>query len=115
MGKKRDEVHRVYNKGVKVSELSLLSTTYSQFSTLFKKYTSIRNTIGSGLKCVATGSVSKIYQTSLFAQLSKTLLENVNFDLIYAIFNVQKPPSGITRYGVHLPKVFRATSWVRMV
>ena len=50
------------------------------------------------MKRVATGEVSKKYQTILFAQLSKTLLENVNFDL-----NIQKPPSKITRYVVHLP------------
>ena len=64
----------------------------------------MRNIIGSGLKCVATGSVSKRYQTSLFAQISKTFLENVIFDRIYPIFNIQKPPSKIIRYGVHLPK-----------
>ena len=50
------------------------------------------------MKRVATSEVLKKYQTILFAQLSKTLLENVNFDL-----NIQKPPSKITRYGVHLP------------
>ena len=55
----------------------------------FRKYTSIRKPIGSGLKRVATGSVTKRYQTSLFAQLSKTLLEKVNFDLICPIFNIQ--------------------------
>ena len=42
----------------------------------FRKFTSIRKPIGSGLKRVTTGSVSKRYQTSLFAQ--KNLLENVN-------------------------------------
>ena len=66
----------------------------------FRNFTSIRNTIGSGLKRVATGSVSK-YPTSLFAQLSKTLLENVNFNLKCPLFNIQKPPSKITRFGVH--------------
>ena len=70
----------------------------------FRKFTSIRKIIGSGLKRAATGSVSKRYQTSIFAQLSKTLRENVNFDLICPIFNIQKHPSKITRYGVHLPK-----------
>ena len=63
---------------------------------------------------VATGSVSKRYQTSLSAQRSKPLLENVSFDLIYPMFNSQKPPSKIlvmeyTSQG----KMFRATSWVR--
>ena len=33
-GKKWDEVYRIYNKGVKVSELSLFSTIFSQFWTL---------------------------------------------------------------------------------
>ena len=64
---------------------------------LLRKSTSIRNTIGSGWKRVATGSVSKIYQTSLFAQLLKTSLEIVNFDLLCPTFNIQKPPSKITR------------------
>ena len=39
-----------------------------------------------------TGSVSKKYQICLFAQLSITLLENVNFDHIQPIFNIEKPP-----------------------
>ena len=68
-----------------------------------RKFTSIRNTIGSGLTRVATGNVSKIYQTNLFAQLIEILLENVSFDLNYPIFNIRKPQSKITRYGVHLP------------
>ena len=51
----------------------------------FRKFTSIRNTIGSGLKRVATGSVSKRYQT-----LHKnTIFENVFFDLISPLFNSQ--------------------------
>ena len=60
--------------------------------------------MGSGLKRLATGSVSKRYQTSLFAQLSKTLLENVHFDINCQVFNFQKAPSRNTRYGEHLPK-----------
>ena len=36
---------------------------------------------------VATGSVSKRYQATFFAQLSDTLLENVKFDLICQILN----------------------------
>ena len=35
----------------------------------FRKYTSIRNTIGSKMNRVATGGASKRYQTRLFAQL----------------------------------------------
>ena len=62
----------------------------------FRKFTSIRSIIGSGLKRVITGSVSKRFQTSLFAQLSKTSLENVIFDLICQIFSIQKPPNKIT-------------------
>ena len=42
-----------------------------------RKFTSIRITIGSGLKRVAKGSVSTRYQTSLFAQPLKTLLESI--------------------------------------
>ena len=43
--------------------------------------------MGSGLKRLATGSVSKRYQTSSFAQLSKTMFENVHFDHIFQVFN----------------------------
>ena len=53
---------------------------------------------------IKTCTVSKRYQTSVFAQLSITLLENENSDLIHPIFKTQKPPGKITRYGVHLPK-----------
>ena len=45
--------------------------------------------MGSGLKRLATGSVSERSQTSVFAQLSKTLLENVHFDLICQVLNFQ--------------------------
>ena len=55
------------------------------FSAPFRKFTSIRITIGSGLKRVATGSVSTRYQTTLFAQP----LKSENFDLICPIFNIQ--------------------------
>ena len=41
---------------------------------LFRKFTSIRNTIGSRLKRLAAGSVSKRYQTTLFAQRSNAVL-----------------------------------------
>ena len=72
----------------------------------FRKFTSMRKPIGSGLKRVVTGSVSERYQTSLCAQLSKKILEKINIfsDLICEIFNIQKPPSKITRYGVNIPK-----------
>ena len=63
-----------------------------------------RNIIGSGLKHVAIGSILKRYQTILFTQLSKTLPEDVNFELISPTINIQKPQSKITRYGLHLPK-----------
>ena len=45
--------------------------------------------MGSGLKRLATGSVSKRSQTSVFAQLSKTLPENVHFDLNCQVLNFQ--------------------------
>ena len=50
------------------------------------------------MKRVATGSVSERYQTC-----NNFTCKNVNFDLIYPIFNIQIPPSKITRYEVHLP------------
>ena len=53
----------------------------------FRNFTSIRKLMGSRLKRLATGSVSKRYQTSLSAQLSKTILENVHFDHICQVFN----------------------------
>ena len=43
--------------------------------------------MGSGLKRLATGTVSKRYQARLFAQLSKTKLENVHFDFYCQVFN----------------------------
>ena len=42
---------------------------------LFQKFTSIRKPIGAGLKRVATGSVSKGYQTRLLAQPKKLYLK----------------------------------------
>ena len=65
----------------------------------FRKYTSIRNTIGSGLKHVATGSVWKSYQVTLFAQLSE-------------IFTQKRK---IRPQGLELRKMFRATSWIIIV
>ena len=55
---------------------------------IFDTFRKFRNIIGSGLKRVATGSNSKRYHTSSFAQHSKILLENVNFDLILTNFNI---------------------------
>ena len=46
----------------------------------------IRKLMGSGLKRLATGSVSKRYQTSLFAQLSKTIIENVTSTIFVKYF-----------------------------
>ena len=95
--------------------------TFSIFATFpildtFLNFTSIKNIIGSGLDRLATGTVPKKWQTSLFAQLLNTLLENVNFNLICPIFVIQKPPSKFTRNGVHLPKKDVSNySWVRMV
>ena len=59
------------------------------FLNSFRSFTSIRKSIGLSLKHVATVSVSERYQTSLFPQYTKTLLENVNFDLICQLFNDQ--------------------------
>ena len=101
---KRDEVHRVNNKRCQSFRPFNVFDNIVQILDPFGNFTSIRNTIGSVLKRVATGSVSKRNQSSLFAQLSKTLFENVNFDLIYPRFNVETLPNKTTRYGVHLPK-----------
>ena len=46
----------------------------------------IRKLMGSGLKRLATGSVSKRYQTGLFAQLSKTIVENVTSTIFVKYF-----------------------------
>ena len=46
----------------------------------------MKNTIDSGLKCVATGSDPKTDQTNLFAQFLNVSLEKVKFDSIYPIF-----------------------------
>ena len=72
-----------------------------------QKFTSSRKPNGSGLKRVAVGSVSESYQTSVCAPFSKKcIFENVKlfFDLICEIFNIQKAPSKITRYGVNLQR-----------
>ena len=72
--------------------------------------------MGSGLKRLATGSVSKRYQTSVFAQLSKTLLENVHFDLNCQVLNFQKASSrNNAMENTFQRKMFQAISWVRMV
>ena len=58
--------------------------------------------MGSGLKCVATGSVLKQYQTSFSTKLSKTSLEDVTFDLICRMIIIQQAKT--PKYGVHIPK-----------
>ena len=72
----------------------------------FRKVTSIRKPIGSGLKRVVAGSVLERYQTRFCAQFSKNCFENVKFffDLISEILNIQKAPSKITRHGVNFQK-----------
>ena len=72
----------------------------------FRKFTLIRKPIGSGLKRVAAGSASKRYQTSFCAQFSENVYENVKllFELFRGIFNIQKAPSKITRFGVNLQR-----------
>ena len=89
---------RNWKSGMKFIEFT---TKFSKFRTcfvfdnivsildLFRNFTSIRNTKRSGLRRVVTGSISKRYYTSLFAQLSKISLENVKFDLICPMFNIQ--------------------------
>ena len=53
------------------------------------------------LKCVASWCFDKISDMFL-----KSTFKNVNFffDPICGMFNIQKAPSKITRYGVNLPK-----------
>ena len=53
------------------------SPNFRPFPKSYLQSETIRKLMGSGLKRLATGSVSKRYQTSLFAQLSKTIVENV--------------------------------------
>ena len=60
--------------------------------------------MGSGLKRLATVSVSKRYQTSLFAQLSKTILETYTSTIFVKCLIFEEAPSKNTRYGEHLPK-----------
>ena len=82
---------------------------------LFIKLYFDQKPIGSGLKRVATGSILKRYQTSLFAQSIKTLLGNVNFDRFVKdlIFNRLRAKSLDLEYTIQR-KTFRSTSWVRM-
>ena len=82
----------------------------------FRTFTSIRITIGSGLKRVAIGSISKRHQTNLFAQCSETFLENVNFVLVCTIliFNKLQAKSLDMEYTFQR-KLFRAVPWVRMM
>ena len=67
---------------------------YSPNCGTFSKIHFNQKPLGLGLKRVATSSVSKRYQTSLYAQLTKTC----------KILHIQQSPSKITRSGVHLPK-----------
>ena len=100
LGKRWDKVHRAYNKGVKVSERSLYSfDNIVPTLNTFRKLTSIRITIGSGLKHVATGSVWNRYQITLFAQFSENFTQKCK----------HRPQ------GFNLRETFGATSWVRMV
>ena len=67
----------------------------------FRKFTSKRKPIGSGLKRVAAGSVSERYQTSFCAQFQENLFENVKFFFhLFCEIVIQKAVSKITRYGV---------------
>ena len=68
--KKWDIVRRVYYKSAKIPEFFQFLGTFPILDP-FLKCPSIRNTKGSGSKLVATGSVSKRYQTILVAQLFK--------------------------------------------
>ena len=76
----------------------------NNFGTFPKVYFNKKTPIGSGLKRVAAGSVSERYQTILCAHLSKILFENVKFFSTFfcELFNIQKAPSTINRYGVNL-------------
>ena len=94
--------------GVKFIEFTTRCQSFRTFFTFdkmvpvldtFRKLTSIRNTKGSGLKRVGTGSVSKRYQITLFAQLSENFAQKRKFRI----------------QGFDLRKMIRATSWVRMV
>ena len=58
-GNELDEVHRVHNKDVKVSEVFFSFETIVPLLHHFRKVTAIRTTIGSGLKRVVTGGVRK--------------------------------------------------------
>ena len=98
MGKKWDGVHRVCNRCESFQNFFIFDNIVPTLDS-FRKFTSIRNIIGSGLK-------------NLFAQLSKTFFENVIFDLIRPIVNFQKHPSKMTRYGVHLPKEYVSSYFV---
>ena len=109
MGKRWDEVHRVYNKGFKSSELSFYFDNTVPIWDALRKFTTIGNTIGSRLKRVASDSVTKKYQTNLYAQFPKTSLENVNFDFScqYIIFENLQAKSLDMEYTFER-KMFRA-------
>ena len=72
--------------------------------------------MGSGLKRLATGSVSKRYQTSLFVQLSKTILENVHRPYLSSIYFLNKlQAKTLDMENTFQRKMFQAISWVRTV
>ena len=97
-------------------EISFFFNKIVTISDIFRKFTSIRTTIGRGLKRVATGRSSKRYQISLFAQISKILLGNVKFDLICPIFKIQNlQAKPLDMEYTFQRKMFRANSWVRKV
>ena len=99
---------KVFEFTTKVPEFPSFSIFDNQVTILepFRKFTSVRKPIGSGLKRAAAGSVLERYQTRFCAQFFKSLFENVKlfFDLICEIFNIQKAPSKISRYGVNLQR-----------
>ena len=78
IGKKKDEIIEFTRKVSKFPNFFVFDNIVPTLDP-FRKFTSIRNIIGSRLKRVATGSVSKRYQTGLFTQLSKTLHKNSKF------------------------------------
>ena len=112
VGRRQSNLHQMCQK----FRFSSVSNNLVPFLDLFRNFTSIRKTMGSKLKRLATGSVSKRYETNLFAQLSKSLLENVHFDLFvkYLIF-IKLQAKTLDMENTFQRKLFQAFSWVRMV
>ena len=71
----------------------------------------IRKLMGSGLKRLATGSVSKRYQTSLFAQLSETIVPYLSSIL----FLNKLQAKTLDMENTFQRKMFQAISRVRRV